>query len=131
MLYCMLCSTYLSEFITSSIRPFQYHKILHVYCSRLGTARSMRSNWRHQNESQCDVKPLHLDSFQTGSGQAGVVAEVPRFPTRNFHRNVWAECGNTCALKTSRKLYGDLWPFCENPVCPDPVWKPVIIYMRE
>ena len=18
---------------------------------------------------------------------------------------------------------GDLWPFCENPVCPDPVWK--------
>ena len=19
----------------------------------------------------------------------------------------------------------DLWPFCENPVCPDPVWRPV------
>ena len=19
----------------------------------------------------------------------------------------------------------DLWPFCENPVCPDPVWEPV------
>ena len=18
-----------------------------------------------------------------------------------------------------------MWPFCENPVCPDPVWKPV------
>ena len=23
---------------------------------------------------------------------------------------------------------GDVWPFCENPGCPDPVWKPVRIY---
>ena len=22
---------------------------------------------------------------------------------------------------------GNLWPFCENPVCPNPVWKPVTV----
>ena len=22
--------------------------------------------------------------------------------------------------------YGSLWHFCKNPICPDPIWKPVI-----
>ena len=32
-----------------------------------------------------------FDSFQTGSGQNGVVAEVPRLPLINFH---WKRCAN-------------------------------------
>ena len=37
-----------------------------------------------------------------------------------------ARCGNVCALKTTRyNMCGDLWPFCDNPFCPDPIWKPV------
>ena len=69
----------------------------------------------------------------------GVVAEVPRFPLINFHGNMlakynnmlrhMAKCGNMCALNSNYdKHVRDLRPFCENPVCPDPVWKPVTIW---
>ena len=35
-----------------------------------------------------------------------------------------ATCDNMCALNTT---CGKMWPLCENPVCPDPVWKPVTL----
>ena len=31
-------------------------------------------------------------------------------------------------VRTQNKIWqyvGNLWPFYDNPVCPDPVWKPV------
>ena len=72
----------------------------------------------------------------------GVVAEVPQFLLMNSREdvkkmwqhvatcgNMWqdvATCGNTCKLKSKMwQSVGNLWPFCENPVCPDPVWKSV------
>ena len=40
-----------------------------------------------------------------------------------------AKCGKMWQhVRTKNKRLqhvGDLWPFCENPVCPDPVWEPV------
>ena len=43
--------------------------------------------------------------------------------------NMWqamAKCGNACALKNNMLQHvRNLRPFCENPACPDPVWKPV------
>ena len=57
-----------------------------------------------------------------------------QFPLVNFHRIMWAKSGKlwqhvanilqhvaTCAdLKQTLQHVGELWPFCENPVCPDP-----------
>ena len=43
----------------------------------------------------------------------------------------WQQHVATCAHLKQSKLWqdvGDSWPFCENPVCPDPVRKPVIEY---
>ena len=35
------------------------------------------------------------------------------------------KCGNMCTLKTIYYKMWGLWAFCENPVCPDPILKPV------
>ena len=50
----------------------------------------------------------------------GVVAEVQQFPNELSRQNVGNMWQN---LATCR----DLRPFCENPDCPDPVWKPVTL----
>ena len=47
--------------------------------------------------------------------------------TPDFRRKMWqnvAAYGNMCALEaTCGEMRGGPRPFCENPVCPDPVWK--------
>ena len=37
------------------------------------------------------------------------------------------KCGNICAFRIYYRWQQvwDLWPLCEKPACPDPVWKPV------
>ena len=36
-----------------------------------------------------------------------------------------ATCGNACPLKTNTMATCmEMWPFCENPACPDPVRQP-------
>ena len=51
-----------------------------------------------------------LDGFQTEAGRTR-----PRFPVVNFHGNMWQNVW--CS--------GDLWHFCKNSVCLNPVRKPV------
>ena len=43
-----------------------------------------------------------LDSFRTGSGQAGVITEVPQFPTIDVHVNMYGICGKMRALTQYR-----------------------------
>ena len=38
---------------------------------------------------------------------------------------MWQDVATRAYLKQIRQHLGDLRPFHENPVCPDPVWKPV------
>ena len=76
-----------------------------------------------------------------GVGTNGVVAEVPQFPLMIFHGKMFATYDNiwqhvtTCdnilqnvatRAQSKRNLtkLKEMWPFCENPVCPDLVWKP-------
>ena len=79
-----------------------------------------------------------------GAGTNGVVADVPRFPLVNCHRKVYATCDHTLQhvatcdniwqhvarrahIKQAMTTCTEMWPFCENPVCPDPVRKPMKI----
>ena len=59
----------------------------------------------------------------------GLVEEVPRFYIVNFHGKLWQICWQIVARcahwkQSIAKCIGDLWPFCEHPVCPEPVRKP-------
>ena len=69
----------------------------------------------------------YVTGFQTGSGQAGFSQEGHKFLTC---------CHSLCLMRTCcHKLpgfaahlpmkvdYGKLWHFCDDPVCPYPVWK--------
>ena len=33
--------------------------------------------------------------------------------------------GACCQDFSVKVYYGEVWHFCDDPVCPDPVWKPV------
>ena len=39
-----------------------------------------------------------------------------------------ANCAMCAHLNQAMANRGNLWPWCENPVCPDLVWKPVIYH---
>ena len=76
-----------------------------------------------------------LDSFRTGSGLTAS-SQKCLIPPPLINKLSWgmlATCGNiwqhlaTCAhlTQTIAARERSVWPFCEKPVRPDPVWKPV------
>ena len=70
-----------------------------------------------------------IDSFQTGSGQTGSSQKCRNSPNQFSWENMsqYAKMlQHVCTRSNTLQNVWDLWPFCENPVCPNPVWKPVI-----
>lgn len=74
-----------------------------------------------------------------GVGTNWVVAEVPKFPLMNFigicDQNVTTyykllqmlqNVATGAHIKQNITKCKEIWSFCENPVCPEPIWKPVI-----
>ena len=70
----------------------------------------------------------YFDGFQTGYDKRGrhrsAATSRSQRSRENAGKNI-AKCGNMCArAKQNTAKCRDSWPFCGNPVCPDPVWKP-------
>ena len=77
-----------------------------------------------------------VDGQSNGSVSGILTASRRCQDKRGHHRSAacsrkpsWAHvaaCGNMCALGTNNgKMSAIVWPFSENLVRPDPVWKPV------
>ena len=63
---------------------------------------------------------LNYCRFQTGSGQAGVFTEGPQI---RYISQCFALTAYILQHVSMKVDYGELRHFCDEPVCPDPVWK--------
>ena len=58
---------------------------------------------------------------------------LQKYPSNGYSDKIYAKCikilQNVATCEHLTQLLQNVWdlcPFCENPVCPNPVWKPVI-----
>ena len=61
----------------------------------------------------------------------GVVAEVSQLPYWTFTGTCGHHVTTYDKMLQHMTKYMECLPFCENPVCPDPIWKPVKVRIRK
>ena len=97
------------------------------------------SNTRNIN-TDCPVTTIRYSPASRRGRDKRGFHRRPTFPLTNFHGKMLTNCGNICRHVTNcdnilqnvarcahlkQTMATCTWPFCENPVCPDTVWKTV------
>ena len=49
----------------------------------------------------------------------------------NNNQNYYGNYTSNLEIIMESNTYTEItWPFCQNPVCPDPIWKPATFYNK-